>query len=64
MRYPIGANWRIIKMLTNISLMITKSMFHLTAKELKELDKENDKKLLELLKYLRKRNDKKIKKGN
>ncbi|MBA7578290.1 hypothetical protein ES708_20152 [subsurface metagenome] len=47
-----------------MKIKITKSMFHKTAEELKELDKENDKKLLELLKYLRKRNDKKIKKGN
>lgn len=45
----------------NISL-ITKSIFHKTAEELRELDKENDIKLLKLLEYIRKRNDKKIKK--
>jgi len=37
-------------------------MFHRTAEELKELNKENDIKLLRLLEYLRKRNNKKIKK--
>ena len=35
-------------------------MFRITAEELRELDKENNAKLLELLEYLRKRNDKKI----
>jgi len=49
-------------MLTNISLIITKSMFHITAEELRKLDKENDIKLLRLLEYMRKRNDKKIQK--
>ncbi len=34
---------------------IQKSMFHKTAEELKELDKENDIKLLKLWEYLRKR---------
>jgi len=38
--------------------------FHRTAEELKEFLKENDIKLLELLEYLRRRNDKKIQKGN
>jgi len=38
------------------------SMFHKTGEELRELDKENDIKLLKLLKYIRRRNDKKIKK--
>ena len=56
MKYPIGAVWRIIKVL------ITKSMFHITAEELKELDREYDVKLLKLLGYLRKRNYKKIQK--
>jgi len=55
-KYLIGVTWRIIKVL------ITKSMFHRTAEELKELNKENDIKLLRLLEYLRKRNNKKIKK--
>jgi len=41
-------------------MLITKSMFHITAEELRELDKENDIKLLGLLEYLRRRNDKKI----
>jgi len=40
------------------------NQFHRTAEELREFTKENDIKLLELLKYLRKRNDKKIQKGN
>ncbi len=39
-------------------------MFRRTAEELKGLKKENNIKLLRLLEYLRKRNDKKIKKGN
>jgi len=43
-------------------VLITKSMFHKTAEELREFNRENDIKLLELLKYLRKRNDKKIQK--
>ena len=37
--------------------------FHRTPEELRELDKENDIKLLGLLKYLRRRNYKKIQKG-
>jgi len=49
-------------MLTNISLIITKSMFHITTEELRKFTKENDIKLLELLKYIRERNNKKIKK--
>jgi len=40
------------------------SQFHRTAEELREFVKENDIKLLELLKYMRRRNDKKIQKGN
>jgi len=51
-------------MLTNISLIITKSMFHITTEELRKLDKENNIKLLELLEYIRRRNDKKNRKGN
>jgi len=38
--------------------------FRRTAEELREFTKENDIKLLELLKYMRRRNDKKIQKGN
>jgi len=38
------------------------SMFHKTAEELREFIKENDIKLLRLLKYLKKRNDKEIQK--
>ena len=38
-----------------------KSMFHKTKEELREFFKENDIKLLRLLEYLKKRNDKKIK---
>lgn len=41
-------------------MLTTKSKFHKTAEELRELDKENDIKLLELLEYLRRRSDKKI----
>jgi len=40
------------------------SKFHRTAEELKEFTKENNIKLLELWEYLRRRNDKKIQKGN
>ena len=40
------------------------SKFHRTAEELREFVKENDIKLLRLLEYLRRRNDKKIQKGN
>ena len=43
-------------------MLITKSMFHKTAEELRELNKENDIKLLRLFKYIRRRNDKKIEK--
>jgi len=41
---------------------IQKGTFHRTTEELKEFTKENDIKLLELLKYIRRRNDKKIQK--
>jgi len=44
-------------------MLITKDMFHKTAEELRKLDKENSIKLLRLLDYLKKRNDKKIQKG-
>ena len=52
-------------LITNTSLIITKSIFHKTAEELREFIKENDIKikLLKLLKYLRKKR-KKIQKGN
>ena len=40
------------------------SKFHRTAEELREFDRENAIKLLKLWEYLRKRNDKKIQKGN
>jgi len=43
-------------------MKILKSTFHKTAEELREFVKENDIKLLELLKYMRRRNDKKIQK--
>ena len=36
-------------------MLITKSMFHRTAEELREFVKENDIKLLRLLKYIKKR---------
>ena len=52
-----------MKMLTKENL-IRKNMFHITAEELREFDKENDIKLLKLLEYIRKRNDKKIGKEN
>ena len=42
------------------NLCIRKNMFHKTAEELRELDKENNIKLLRLLEYLRRR---KIKHG-
>jgi len=45
-------------------VLIKKNTFHETAKELRELDKENNIKLLRLLEYLRRRNYKKIQKGN
>lgn len=57
-------NCNVYNLLGMVEMIITKSKFHITAEELKELDKENNKKLLELLEYLRKRNDKKIKKEN
>jgi len=40
-----------------------RSQVHMTAEELREIEKENDIELLKLLEYLRKRNDKKIQKG-
>ena len=40
------------------------SKFNKTKEELRELDKENNIKLLRLLEYLRRRNYKKIQKGN
>jgi len=40
------------------------NIFHRSVEELKEFAKENDIKLLELLKYMRRRNYKKIQKGN
>ena len=43
--------------------LIRKSMFHKTAEELREFARENGIKLLGLLEYLRKRNNKKIQKG-
>jgi len=43
---------------------IYKTKFRRSVEELREFVKENDIKLLELLKYIRRRNDKKIKKGN
>ena len=45
------------------NLCIKKGMFHITAEELKELDREYDIKLLGLLGYLRRRSNKKIQKG-
>jgi len=36
-------------------MLITKSMFHKTAEELRKFIKENDIKLLRLLKYIRRR---------
>jgi len=39
------------------NLYFEKSIFHKTAEELRELDKENNIKLLRLLEYLRKRKD-------
>ena len=43
-------------------ILIKKSTFHKTTEELKEFTKKNDIKLLRLLEYLRRRNNKKIKK--
>lgn len=37
------------------NLYLRKSIFHKTAEELKQLDKENNIKLLNLLEYIRKR---------
>lgn len=45
-----------------VNFLITKSMFHKTADELRELDKGNNIKLLRMWKYLR-RSNKKIQKG-
>jgi len=45
------------------NFLITKSMFHKTAEELRELDEENNIKLLRLSECLRRRNYKKIQKG-
>ena len=47
-----------------MSRVIYKTKFRRSVKELKEFIKENDIKLLGLLEYLRKRNNKRIKKGN
>ena len=41
------------------NLCLKKSIFHKTAEELRELDKENNIKLLRLLEYMRRKNDKK-----
>ncbi len=41
-----------------------RSQVHMTAEELREIEKENDVKLLRLWKYLKKRSNKKIQKGN
>lgn len=46
----------VVKMLKNLCLK--KSMFHKTAEELRELNKENNIKLLRLLKYIRRRKTK------
>jgi hypothetical protein len=43
-------------------MKISKSIFHKTAEKLRELDKENNIKLLMLLEYLKRRNNKKIQK--
>jgi len=43
-------------------VLISKSIFHRSIEELREFVKENDIKLLELLKYMRRRNYKKIQK--
>lgn len=43
---------------------LQEGIFHKTAEELRELVKENDIKLLELSGYLRRRNNKKIQKGD
>ena len=45
-----------------IPRVLYKTKFRRSIKELREFTKENDIKLLELLKYVRRRNDKKIKK--
>ena len=44
--------------------VLYKTKFRRSIEELREFAKENDIKLLELLKYMRKRNDKKIQKRN
>ena len=51
-----------IVMPIKLGLKIKKSMFHKTAKELRAFAKENDIKLLKLLEYLRRRNNKKVRK--
>ena len=43
-------------------MLITKSTFHKTAEELRELDKENNIKLLRLLEYIKRRSNKEIQK--
>lgn len=45
------------------NLCLGKNKFHRTAEELREFTKENNIKLLRLLEYLRKRNNKKIQKS-
>ena len=44
--------------------LIRKNMFHRTPEELREFHKENDIKLLKLLKYIGKRSNEKIQKEN
>ena len=45
-------------------MLITKSQFHKSPEELRKLNKENNIKFLKLLGYIRRRNDKKIQKGD
>ena len=45
-------------------MKISINIFHKTEEELKEFNKENNIKLLRLLEYLKKKNYKKIQKGN
>lgn len=52
----------VYNLLGMVEIITTKSMFHVTAEELRELDKENDIKLLGLLEYIKKRSNKKIQK--
>lgn len=52
-----------MKILTKENL-IRKNMFHRTTEESREFMRENEIQLLKLLIYMRKRNDKKIQKGN